>query len=98
MKWVSVSVIFVSSGAPPVQQTPPGKIAHQGPDPECPCRRQVRCRHAVDQGAELRRRDGDDVADLVGEAPARLVAVLDRREQGAEKQGESVRIMMLAPR
>src|ERR1700709_1457270 len=98
MKWVSVSVISVSSRPPPVQQSPPGKIAHQSPDPECPGRRQVRCGDSVDQGAELRSRDGDDVADLVREAPARLVAVLDRREQGAEEQGEAVRIMMLAPR
>ena len=45
--------------------------------------------------AELRRRDGDDVADLVGEALARRVAVLDRREQRAGIEHRAVGILVV---
>ena len=51
--------------------------------------------HAVGEAAELGRRDGDDVAILVGEALALGVAVVDRREHRAEEQYETVRILMM---
>src|SRR3546814_12995589 len=54
--------------------------------------------HAVDQRAEPRLRHAHEVADLVGKAAPRLVAVLRRREQGAEEQDEAGGIMLFAPR
>src|SRR5260370_8766170 len=51
--------------------------------------------HAIDEAAELGRRDGDDVPDLVGEPLPRRVAILDRREHRAEKQHRPVGILMV---
>src|SRR2546430_17507261 len=65
------------------------------PGSEAPRLALVGVAHAIDEAAEFRRRDGDDVADLVGEPPARRVAVLDRREHRAEKQHRAVRILMV---
>ena len=50
---------------------------------------------AVDERAELRRRDGDDVADDVREALAGSEAVLGRREHRAQEQHEPVRILVV---
>ena len=51
--------------------------------------------HAVGEGAQFRRRHRDDVAHLVGEALARRIAVLDGREEGAEKEYGAVRVLMM---
>ena len=51
---------------------------------------------AIDQHAERIRADRHDVAGLVGEALAGLVAVLHRRELGAEEQHGAVRILVRA--
>ena len=50
--------------------------------------------HPVDQGAERRRGDRHDVVDVMGEASARGVAVLDRSEHRAEVEGEAVGILV----
>src|SRR5439155_24138166 len=75
-----------------------GEVAHKRAHPEGPRRRRLRRRHLVLKHADPRRRDSHHVALLVGEAAARLVAVLDRREERAEEQREPVREMMLAHR
>ena len=72
------------------------EVAHQRASSEFPGRRVARGRDDVDERAELWRRNAHLVADLVGKAAARLVAILGRREQRAEEQHETVRIMMLA--
>ena len=51
--------------------------------------------HAVDEAAERRGRDPDDVAHGVGEALARPEPVLCRREHGAEKQHHAVGILVM---
>ncbi|GCC43988.1 hypothetical protein chiPu_0028082, partial [Chiloscyllium punctatum] len=56
------------------------QVLHQRTDAERPRLAFVAAAHAVDELAELRRRDGDDVVALVGEALALGVAVLHRRE------------------
>src|SRR6266568_2388724 len=52
------------------QQPPPREVSHQGRCAESPGLAVLRVADAVDERPELRRRDGDDVADLVGEALA----------------------------
>ena len=51
--------------------------------------------HAVDEAAELGGGDGDDIADLVGEALTRPIAVLGRRKQGAEKEHRPIGVLMI---
>src|ERR1044072_2297409 len=75
-----------------------GEVAHQVADAEVPGRRGLGRGHAVDERAERGARDADDIALLVREAAAGMVAVLDRREERAEEQREAVGILMLAPR
>jgi hypothetical protein len=41
--------------------------------------------HAIDETTELGSSDSDNVADLMGKALGRPIAILGRREQGAEK-------------
>src|SRR5690554_3852207 len=62
---------------------------------EGPRRQLVGAVDAVDQRAQRRRGDGDAVADVMGEALALAVAVLDRREHGAEEQHEAVRVLVV---
>src|SRR3954452_22678622 len=71
------------------------EVAHKGAGAEGPGLAIARMPHPVDEPAELRRRDGDDVADPVGEALARHVAVLDRREHGAEEQHGAVGVAVI---
>src|SRR3546814_17954066 len=78
-----------------VQQAASGEIAHQRADAAGPGGRLGAGPHAVDQRAEPRLGDAHDVADLVGKAAPRLVAVLRRREQGAAEQDEAVGIMKI---
>ena len=47
---------------------------------------------AVDEGAEPRLGDSHDVADVVREAGARCVAILDRREHRAAEQHRAIRV------
>ena len=70
---------------------------HQRADAERPGLALIAVAHAVDELAELRRRDRDDVVALVGKTLARRVAVLDRGEHRAQEQRKSVRILMLRP-
>src|SRR3546814_17731609 len=81
-----------------VQQAASGEIAHQRADAAGPGGRLGAGPHAVDQRAEPRPGDAHDVADLVGKAAPRLVAVLRRREPGAEEQDEAGGLMMFAHR
>ena len=74
-----------------------GQIPDQGPDPEIPWFAGVAGPHAVDQLAELGAGDRDQIAGLVGKALVLAVAVLGRREHGAEEQHESVGILMGRP-
>src|SRR6516164_7241700 len=62
------------------------KVPHQLRCSELPGFAAIRVADAVDEAAELRGRDGDDVAELVGEALAGRVTILDGREQGAEEE------------
>src|SRR5918993_3343352 len=78
-------------------QAPLGEIAHQRTRAEGPRLAIARMAHPVDEPAELRRRHRDDVADLVREALARRIAVLDRDKHGAEEQHGAVRILMVRP-
>src|SRR3546814_1296071 len=64
-----------------VQQAASGEIAHQRADAAGPGGRLGAGPHAVDQRAEPRLGDAHDVADLVGKAAPRLVAVLRRRSE-----------------
>src|SRR3546814_15325728 len=75
-----------------VQQAASGEIAHQRADAAGPGGRLGAGPHAVDQRAEPRLGDSHDVADLVGKAAPRLVAVLRRRQQGAEEQDDAVAV------
>src|SRR5436309_2715667 len=77
------------------QHAAPCERAHEMACAEGPGRRLTRQNHAVGETAELRRCNRDDIADLVGEALAFDVAVLDRGEQRAEKQHRTVRILMI---
>src|SRR5829696_9740633 len=85
-----------SFGFAPDQQPASAEVAHEGPHPEQPGRRRLRRGHAIDQGAEAGCRDADYIPLLMGKPPAGHVAILSRREQGAEEQREAVGIMMLA--
>ena len=51
--------------------------------------------HAVDEGAEPRLGDAHDVAVVVGEPTAGLVAVVDRREHRAEVEHEAVGVLVV---
>src|SRR3546814_7791200 len=66
-----------------------GQVLHEGGGAEGPGRDLVAVVHHVHQRAELAGADGDDVARLVGEALAGAVAVLQRREHGAEEQHQA---------
>src|SRR5690348_761414 len=63
--------------------------------PEAPGRAILAMSHAIDETAQLGRGDDDDIADLVGKALARSIAVLRRRKQGAEKQHGAIGILMI---
>src|SRR4051812_18655486 len=65
------------------QQPALGEVLDQGAHAEGPGRRLVAGGYAVDQGSQSGRLDPDKVPDLVGEAGAGFVAVLDRREHSA---------------
>src|ERR1700748_1561618 len=71
---------FRKRGDSPSNHPPPCQIPHQRPDPKNPRLALIRVAHAVHEAAELRGRDGDDVAELMREALALGVAILDRRE------------------
>ena len=62
---------------------------------EAPRRRAVAGGHGINQGAEFLRRDRHHVADVMGEALAGRVAVLNRREHGAEEEHGAVGILMV---
>src|SRR3546814_17742762 len=81
-----------------VQQAAPRDLAHQRAYAADPGGRFGAGPHAVHQRAEPRFGDAHEVADLVGEAATRLVAILRRREQRAEEKDEAVGILMLAHR
>src|SRR5690348_1114198 len=83
--------------ASPLQDLPLRQIAHQFADAERPWLALIAGAHAVDQLAELRRRDRDDVVALVRKALARRVAVLYRCEHGAEEQRKTVGILVHRP-
>src|SRR5262249_20728416 len=76
------------------QRAARGEVLHHGADAEDPVLAFVAAAHAVDELAELGGADGDDVVALVGKALPRRVAVLHRREHGAEEQRKSIRILM----
>src|SRR3569832_663431 len=81
----------------PLRQQPAlGEVAHQVADAEFPGRCGLGRGHAIDERAQRWARDADDVALLVSEAAAWMVAVLDRCEQGPEEQREAVGILVLA--
>src|SRR5206468_2139604 len=68
----------------PLDQLPLRQILHQRADAEGPGLALVAGPHAVDEFAELGRRDRDDVVALVGEPLPRRVAILNRCEHGPE--------------
>src|SRR5215472_7912267 len=71
------------------------EVLHQRIDAEGPRLAIMAGAHAVDELAELRCGDGDDVVALVGEPLPRRVAILHRREHSAEEQRKAVRILMV---
>src|SRR3569832_324130 len=77
-----------------LDQLPLGQVLHQRTDAKRQRLAFVAGPHPVDELAELRGGDGDDVVALVGEPLPRRVAILARREHRAEEQHESVRILM----
>ena len=89
---VAVLALLARAARGASDDSAPGQVAHQRADAEGPARRLVGMHHAVDQRAQFRRRDRHPVADHVREALARPVAVLRRREHGAEEQHEAVGI------
>src|SRR5258706_450474 len=79
-----------------LKKPPRSQIAHQVGNAEGPRRHVVALNDAVHQHAKGIRADRHDVADLVREALAGLVAILHGRELGAEKQHGPVGILMRA--
>src|SRR5919201_604049 len=77
------------------EQASPREVLHEPPGAEGPRLAILRVADAVHQRAELRRGDGDDVADLVGEALARRIAVLDGSEHRAEEEDRAVGILVM---
>ena len=80
-----------------LNQLPLRQVLHQRADAERPGLALVAGAHAVDELAELGRCDRDDIVALVGEALPRRVAILDRREHGAEEQRKAIGILMHRP-
>ena len=74
-----------------------GRGSSSTPNPERPGLAVVAHAHAVDELAELWRRDGYDVVVFVGKPLARCVAILHRREHRAEEQREAIGILMDRP-
>ena len=64
-------------------------------DAERPRRRVTAVGHLIVQAAEQAAADTDLIAQLVGETAAGMVAVGGWREEGAEKQQEAVRVLMV---
>src|SRR3954467_3560512 len=93
LRWLCASEDSSASSRVRSQQAALGEIAHQRAGPKGPGLTVGGEVHPVDQLAELRCGDRDDIADLVGEALARRIAVLDGREHGAEKQHRTVRVL-----
>jgi hypothetical protein len=67
------------------EQAPARQIAREMSRSEAPRLAILAISHAVDEAAELGGGDRNDIADLVGEAFPRSIAVLGRRKQSAEK-------------
>src|SRR5690349_13379495 len=77
-------------------KTAGGKIAHERTDTEIPGRCRIASHHGVDERSQLHGRDPYDIAHFVGESTTRLVAILNRGEQGAQEQHEAVRVLVAA--
>ena len=71
--------------APAGRAAASSEIAHERRDAERPRRDLVGAVDAIDERAEERRPDGDDVAYLVRESLAGRAPILRRREHRAEK-------------
>src|SRR5579863_1684534 len=78
------------------QQTSASQIAHQRGAAEAPGRNAVAVVDPVDESAELRCRDGDPVAELVGEALAFGATVFGGCEHGAAIEHDTIRILVHA--
>src|SRR5882762_9479836 len=68
---------------------------HQCANTKCPRFAFIAGAHAVDELAEFRRLDRDDIIALVGKPLPRHVAIFHRSEHRSEDQCKSVRILML---
>src|SRR4051812_32561765 len=97
LRWLCASEDSSASTRVHSQQAAFGEVSHERAGPKGPGLAIGGKLHPVDQLAELRRSDRDNVPDLVREALARCIAVLDGREHGAEKQHRTIRVAMVRP-
>src|SRR3954453_22963442 len=80
-----------------LDQLPLRQVLHQCAEAECPGLTLVAAAHAVDELAELRRCDRDDVIALVGEPLPRRIAIPDRSEHRTEEEHKAIGILMHGP-
>src|SRR5688572_3488055 len=78
------------------QQSAPRQVRHERPRSERPRLGVLAVHDLVGEHADLRRRDPHHVAHLVGEAAARVAAILERREHGADVEDHAVGILVRA--
>lgn len=71
------------------------KIAHQRSDAEAPRRNAAAMVDAVDQRSEPGRGNAHHIADFMGKAKAWTMAILRRRKHGAQKQHETVGVLVI---
>ncbi len=91
---VSLWFFARASEAAAVQQAARGQVVDEGAQAELPGRRGLAVGDAVAQHAQPGAADGDLVAELVGEAGAGFAPVFDGREERAEEQHETVRVLV----
>src|SRR5690349_3050591 len=84
------------SGSSALQQSPLREVSHQLANAVGPWLALIAVAHAVDELAELRRRDGDDVVALVRKSLPGRIAVFHRCEHRSQKQRKAIGILMHA--
>src|SRR3954453_19313891 len=82
---------------PALDQLPLRQVLHQRAEAEGPGLALVAGPHAVDELAELRGGDRDDVIALVGEPLPRRIAIPDRSEHGTEEEHKAIGVLMPGP-
>src|SRR4051812_42662348 len=84
------------SGSSALQQFPLREVSHQLTDAIGPRLALIAVAHAIDELAELRCCNRDDVVALVREPLPWRIAVLDRGEHGSQEQRKTIRVLVHA--